>query len=373
MRIAAIYLPQFYLQAQLRIDPALVGRAVAIVGADRGVPTVLGCSRAAHGLGVRVGMPATVARALSEEIELVVASRALAEEAVKAVAETLLGLSPLVDRGGEVSGSHHTLYAEVPARCRGAAFGQRIAQALGDLDVHARIGIADDRFTAWVAASQVDADTVTSVPRGGSAAFLAPRPLALLGIPREVQHLLSSLGIDSLGAFAALPPPSTSHVWDADYQRLAQGQGSDRLQPYVPSGEVDEAIVCGAMDLTTACRRIAGRLAARQVGTTQDLELTVEINAPESTHRVALAATPGDAGQWLQRLISATSAVPLVNALRVVGKRQETAVAMPAAAQPLELSMPTELRASIGEYRRTRRGKQRFRPSLSAQIRLFSD
>jgi protein ImuB len=67
----------------------------------------------------------------------------------------------------------------------------------------ARAGIADGPFAAEQAARLPGAEPVHLVPAGGSAAFLAPLPVALLGMP-QLGAVLAKLGIRTLGAFAAL-------------------------------------------------------------------------------------------------------------------------------------------------------------------------
>ncbi|HWO20557.1 MAG TPA: hypothetical protein VNO30_17425 [Kofleriaceae bacterium] len=262
MRIACVHVPQFALQCVTRIDPSLRGAAVAVVGAglDPGAgattraalhsPVVMACSRAAWGLGVRVGMTAPAARNASPEVRVVSADAQLERDTVRAIADTLLGASPVVDLGGRLGpgGAHLALYCEVPARTRGGVFGERLLDRLSAMGVACRIGIADDRFTAWVAASSpVDArdgrpedGAVVVVPRGGSAAFLAPRPLSLLAISPEVQHMLEALGVRTLGEFAALPAPSVARPVEADYQALARGDSGNVLRPYAPDLAIRE-------------------------------------------------------------------------------------------------------------------------------------
>ncbi len=264
MRIACIHVPQLSLQCATRVDPALRGAAVVVVGANpdgRGRvvsgPVVLACSRAAWALGARVGMLATAARALTPELAVVAGDPQLERETVRALADALLAVTPVVDLGGRVGagGAHHAMYCEVPAKLRGASFGERLGHKLETLGLTGRIGIADDRFTAWVAASTNDdrarrdsdeGDAVVSVPRGGSAAFLAPRPLALLAISGEVQHMLEALGVRTLGEFAALPAPSSvSRPFEADYQALARGEGERHLpalRPYSPEAPIREEL-----------------------------------------------------------------------------------------------------------------------------------
>lgn len=253
-------------------------------------PLVLSCSRAAWTLGVRLGMTASAARFLSPDVRVVPADGGAERETVRAIADALLGASAVVDVGGRVgaSGAHLAMYCEVPARTRGATFGGRLLELLDRLGIAGRIGIADDRFTAWVAAAHAADDGgredrgVISVPRGGSAAFLAPRPLSLLAITPEVQHMLEALGVRTLGEFAALPAPSVSRPLEADYQALARGDSGSMLRPYAPDAPVREELVVstagslfgGAAAVTTLAERLALRLAGRGREASR-LELTV--------------------------------------------------------------------------------------------------
>lgn len=299
MRIACIHVPQFALQCATRLDPSLRGAAIAVVsgvepGRERSgvlhAPVVLACSRAAWSLGVRLGMTATAARALSTDITIVSADAAAERETVRAIADSLLAVTATVDVGGRVGagGAHLAMYAEVPAKTRGTSFGDRLVELLAELGLSARIGIADDRFTAWVAAAygihgaeghEHHEGAVVTVPRGGSAAFLSPRPLSLLAIPREVQHMLESLGVRTLGEFASLPAPSVARPLEADYQALARGDSGALLRPYHPEAPVREEIVVsagtvlelegsvsGLAAIAQLSRRIAMRLAGRGRG-----------------------------------------------------------------------------------------------------------
>jgi nucleotidyltransferase/DNA polymerase involved in DNA repair len=298
MRIACIHIPQFALQCATRLDPSLRGAPVVVVsGVEPGrekagplhAPIVLACSRAAWAMGVRLGMTATAARALAPEaakpgLAIVSAESGLERDAVRAIADSVLALSPVVDLGGRVGagGAHLAMYAEVPAKTRGTSFGDRLIELLEELGFSARIGIADDRFTAWVAAAHAgaphDEHGVVSVPRGGSAAFLSPRPLSLLAITPEVQHMLEALGVRTLGEFAALPAPSVSRPLEADYRGLARGESGATLRPYAPDAPVREEIVVsaqgvlaqdGAVDATAAIHMLARRIAHRLAGRTR--------------------------------------------------------------------------------------------------------
>jgi hypothetical protein len=286
---------------------------------------VLACSRAAWARGVRLGMTAVTARGQSDELAIVYADPASERETTRAIADAVLAVSATVDVGGRVGagGAHLAMYCEVPGKTRGTSFGDKLVELLAELGVSARIGIADDRFTAWVAAAygpaksnassakpaQVDfagshdhqdtavhgtrsshgapdprghgpggdplASQVIMVPRGGSAAFLSPRPLSLLAIPSEVQHMLESLGVTTLGEFAALPAPSVARPFEADYQGLARGESGATLRPYHPDAPIREEIVVsastvlelpGSLSGPAAIAKMSIRLALRLAG-----------------------------------------------------------------------------------------------------------
>src|SRR5204862_91487 len=117
------------------------------------------------------------------------------------------------------------------ARTRGATFGARLVEIAATQGLRARVGIADDRFTAWVAASSADAEVV-SVPRGGSAVFLAPRPISLLAIPVEVQHVLAMVGVRPPPVFALTPPDTATALAPREPHRRTR-RGKDRPRPAV--------------------------------------------------------------------------------------------------------------------------------------------
>lgn len=341
MRIACVHVPQFALQCVTRIDPSLRGGAVAVVGSGLDTaagavsrvalhsPVVQACSRAAWALGVRIGMTATAARGASADVHVVSADAQLERDTVRAIADALLGASAVVDIGGRVgAGSAHlAMYCEVPSKTRGGSFGERLIDRLEAMGISCRIGIADDRFTAWVAASAPPPPPMTSegregraedvgvvtVPRGGSAAFLAPRPLSLLAISPEVQHMLEALGVRTLGEFAALPAPSVARPIEADYRALARGDSGNVLRPYAPDMPIRESAairadepgrgrasvaggtLSGPAAVAMLAARIAMRLAGRGRGAAR-LEVTVGGEAGERT----LSVAPAQSGRVLE-------------------------------------------------------------------------
>lgn len=443
MRIACLHIPQFALQCATRLDQSLRGAAVVVVGArdpragDRIArvalhsPIVQACSRAAWGMGARVGMTATAARALSPDLKVVTADALLERETVRGLADVLLALSPLVDVGGRIGAgaAHLAMYCEVPSKTRGTSFGDRVLEKLETFGLTARIGIADDRFTAWVAASSErridrladdDGGVVVSVPRGGSAAFLAPRPLSLLAISPEVQHMLEALGVSTLGEFAALPAPSVARPLEADYQALARGESGTVLRAYAPDAPIREEVAIAAplsVSAATAvlAERIALRLAGRGRGAAR-LELLVSGEAGERTTPIVVGRAPvkslesfltppssviasaeqlaetigsglqdADRSAWRMRVVVVGEALAgddqaetqiLRNDDENTPAIVDTLSVVLSNSGSLDLAFGPSAFALTGasparEHRRTRRGKQRRRSETLIQPRLF--
>lgn len=90
------------------------------------------------------------------------------------------------------------------------------------------VGVADGAFAAGLAAQVAlggRGEEVRVVPPGGSAAFLAPLPLATLGQP-DLVDVLGRLGLRTLGDLAGLPGPDVLARFGAlgrEVWRLARG------------------------------------------------------------------------------------------------------------------------------------------------------
>jgi len=119
----------------------------------------------------------------------------------------------------------------VPAGQGSKRFGHKILRELHRLGYLGQVGVSDDRFTAMVAARTAHQD-VTVIKRGLEAEYLADKPIGLLPLDAEVTHLLEAAGVDTLGKFARLPPPTVDRPRDRqlDYRRLAAGRGPRGLR-----------------------------------------------------------------------------------------------------------------------------------------------
>lgn len=161
---------------------------------------VVACSAAARAAGVRRRMRVKVAQARCPGLRVVerdlVAEMRFFERVAGHLEGTVMPRLEVIRPGLIASPSRG------PARYWGGEpqLLDRLVAAIAELDLPARAGIADTVFTAALAARRGDI-----VPVGGDAAWLAPYPVGVLGVPR-LADLLERLGVRTVGAYAQLPP-----------------------------------------------------------------------------------------------------------------------------------------------------------------------
>lgn len=205
---------------------------VAVVAAGR----VVAASPAARRHGVAPGLRLRTAAARCADLVVRERDPALETRAFEPVVATLDDVTPALEvtRPGTCA-----LAARGPSRYFGGdevlagMVLERVTQVLGGR-TGVRVGIADDPFTAAVAAELADPTCI--VEPGGSAAFLAPLPVRKLGRP-ELSDVLVRLGIVTLGAFADLPAADVLARFGTEGRRaqcLAAGIDERPLAPKAP-------------------------------------------------------------------------------------------------------------------------------------------
>jgi protein ImuB len=160
-----------------------------------------------------------------------------------------------------------------------ALAGRAAALATEALDGRgsARSGVADGPFAALLAA-RAGPEATTVVPPGGSAAFLAPHPVATLELAldaeggttgRELAELLARLGVRTLGAVAALPAGAVLGRFGSLGARAARlTRGEDERPPDLRRPEPDLVV---ALELDPPAERVetaafAARTLAAELG-----------------------------------------------------------------------------------------------------------
>jgi nucleotidyltransferase/DNA polymerase involved in DNA repair len=164
MRVACVVVLRFPVAVERRHDPSLRGRPVVVGGAPEERKDVLDCSAEAMERGVRPGMTLREALSRCTEAAFVEAHPERYRATTLAMVNALLDLSPLVEpaepgviyvgidsgfpspekRRGSCSPEADAMEAEL------AATIAAVAEAASGLNV--RVGVADGKFAAYVAA-----------------------------------------------------------------------------------------------------------------------------------------------------------------------------------------------------------------------------
>ena len=229
-RIACLLVPSPALAAELAARPQLQGRPVAV--SDDSGRRVAEASEAAAARGVRPEQRLSEALACCPALAVLEARPARVRRAAAQLVEAAATVSPLVEEAapGEVYADLRGLEGLYPDE-------DALARALlseAPRELGARLGVADGRFTARVAAFAARPGGWLRVGRDEARAFLAPQPTALLPLEEAAREWLALLGIATLGDLAALP----RHAVEAQLGetgglagRAARGEDATPLTP----------------------------------------------------------------------------------------------------------------------------------------------
>ena len=207
MSFAAIYVPDFAVEAVVRAEPALRGSRVAILGGTPPLLKVVAANSKARAAGIEAGMSKLEAEAMPG-LALRPRSPALEAAAHRALLECAQTFSPRVEETAA-----DTLLLDLAGL--EPLFGppQKMAHELGqrarELGLEARVAVASNPDAAGHAARGFPG--VTFLPAGREAERLGPLPLEILfPDPRAemAQQLLETFdrwGVRTFRALAALP------------------------------------------------------------------------------------------------------------------------------------------------------------------------
>jgi protein ImuB len=234
-RVVALWCPDWPVVAAAAEAGLPAVRPAAVLAGHR----VVACSATARAQGVRRGLRRREAQARCPDLAVLGRDPDRDARAFEVVAAAVEELTPGVEvvRPGLVA-----LPARGPARYFGGeevVAEQLVDHVAGRTRAECQVGVADGLFAAGLAARRG-----RTVPPGGSAAFLAPLPIAELelepgvepdtagadhpgaGQRSELVGLLRRLGLRTLGDFAALPAADVASRFDAAAlrtHRLARG------------------------------------------------------------------------------------------------------------------------------------------------------
>ena len=338
-RVLCARFPHLGLLAAWRRFPELRGEPVVVGGRPELRLPVVAASAAAQAAGVRAGQPLRQAQQLCPAAVFIPLDEAAVDQLRMAAITALWAVTPAVEVGDEEAwcdlGGRHAAFAGEPA------WAAATARALtGALDGEApAVGVAGSRFVAWVAAGRAAPRRVRRVRSGEEAGFLAPLPVGLLPVDHHVVARLVDLGIDCLGAVAALSPADLSRQFGAEglvAHRHARGEDGDTLTPYAAPHTAAERLALDGPVFDRESLRCAGHALCERLGdrlrrrglTAARLDLVLESDTAEAAATRVPPAPAGSAEELWPAVLGLLGAVQPgapVTAVRLVAGDLATA------------------------------------------------
>jgi len=201
MIFAAIHIPDFWVQAVARCEPALRGRSVALVDGIPSQSKIVAASPAALQHGIQLGM----AKALAVKFEgIEIRHRAPGKEASSHAALLDLGwsFSPRVE-----DAAPDTILLDLAGLASLFGSEENIARQLtggaSHLGLDANVAVACNLEAALLASRGFSG--ITQIPQGEESRCLGSLPVHFLPASQEILETLERWGIHNCGALAALP------------------------------------------------------------------------------------------------------------------------------------------------------------------------
>jgi DNA polymerase-4 len=232
----------FYAAVEVREDPTLAGKPVAVGGGGpRGV--VMAASYEARKFGVHSAMPGVRARRLCPDLIFVRPNFDMYRTESDAVLQILFSFTPIVE---QISLDEAFMDIGGSVRLFGdpVAIGEKIrARVRTERALTCSVGVAPNKFLAKLASERAKPDGLCHVPAGGVREFIDPLPpRALWGVGEQTAGALERLGVRTVGDIKALPDGVLERAFGpgpaAHLLALAHGEDDRHVVPYEPAKQV---------------------------------------------------------------------------------------------------------------------------------------
>jgi nucleotidyltransferase/DNA polymerase involved in DNA repair len=269
MRIACVAIPSFAVAVERLRAPHLATQPVIVY--DRN--SVLDASREAS--NCRTGLPLRQAKALHPQAAFVAADHALYRAVFDTMLNALEEITPIVEPAS-VSGCAFADVGGLQGHYQDElALAGTIVDAVHDATgLLASIGLADGKFVAWVASSEVVPGDAGIVASGREQEFLYDKDVSLLPFETSITERLHLLALHMLGQIAELQRAAMEAQFRSHGKRiweLASGIDTDPLRPRKQQELIEERMtfnsaVVANEALVAATRQIVPKLVRRLRG-----------------------------------------------------------------------------------------------------------
>ncbi len=299
MPFAAMFVPDFPVEAIVRAEPDLRERAVAVVEGTPPLLKVVALNEPAAQLGVEPGMTKMQAAAVLHDSQIRRRSAALETAAHAALLDCACAFSPRVE---DTAADTVILDLAGLERIFGASskIARDLARRCSEVGLEANVAVAGNPDAAMHAARGFAG--VTVIPAGKEAERLGGLPvdvlLASARDPERAQEILDTLdrwGVRNLRALAALPEVAITQRLGQEglrLQQMARGATSRPLVPSEPSLVFEEVAELEypielleplAFMLNRMLEQLCARLQARALAT-HELHLRLELQQSDAGH-----------------------------------------------------------------------------------------
>lgn len=207
--IAAIFIPDFPLQAWLRAYPDRTNEPLVVVRGTRrdGSASIRCVTHVAAELGLRAGMTVAQARALTPDLAVLLADETLEASARDALTDVASSFSPRVEIGrGQATG---WAFVDVAGLDQLIGDARDVALALSNATRHvglsASVGVGRTKTLARLAALGGDGCQVVPCDTAAERAFVADLALEALEPKAKLSAQLRRFGLMTVGELLALP------------------------------------------------------------------------------------------------------------------------------------------------------------------------
>jgi protein ImuB len=229
MAFAAIFVPNFRLQAVVRCEPELAVRPIALIDGPPPIYQVVAVNRLAARLGVVEGMT-KIAATQFPGVEIRPRGKLQETTAHAVLLDVAWSFSPrmedpaadtvLIDLDGLAAlfGSHKNIAASMVAKC-------------AEMGLTVQVAIAANVETASVVARALPGATV--IPEGQEAKFLESLPVHMLSLSEELREVFERWGVKTCKALASLPVISLSECVGQEGVRVHAIASGNGVRPLV--------------------------------------------------------------------------------------------------------------------------------------------
>lgn len=301
--IICVLLPFFAAGVEQKRNPMLADEFIALVDNSRKTRRIAAVSKQLAQVDVRQGMALRHAQTLVPELQALPLNPIHYREKLEGLVNTLRTFSDRIEiayKGWGVEDEKIMLSVQAAASTLNPAvafldigrlnpkslyqMGQQLQTALQFAFPSARIGIASNRFTSWVAAQATQDGVLGLVNPGEEKWALTCHPVSMLPLDDKVLRRLWWLGIRTLGDFAALPSaairPQFGKSGQVAYQ-LAQGIDKTPIHRLARQLELSRSVafddaISDAQVVSLALKDLISEL-VRSLGTTGETARKVRL------------------------------------------------------------------------------------------------